>query len=61
MNDPNLIQLEHGVLFIGDIDETVHDDDDTIVSMCGPGDSHEETLNSEDARSLIKWLDKDYQ
>lgn len=58
--ESDIIQLENGVLFMGDVDEIVDEDDDRIVIMCGPGDAHEETLTGEDARRLSAWLDRDY-
>lgn len=60
VKDSDIIHLENGILFIGDIDEIVHEDDEKIVILCGPGDSHEETLTGEDARRLGEWLDRDY-
>jgi hypothetical protein len=58
--ESDIIQLENGILFIGDVDEIIHEDDDQIVILCGFDDSHEETLTGEDARRLSAWLDRDY-
>ncbi|MBL8153879.1 MAG: hypothetical protein JNM70_06810 [Anaerolineae bacterium] len=60
VKESDMIHLENGILFIGDIDEIIHEDDEQIVILCGPGDSHEETLTGEDARRLSEWLDRDY-
>ncbi len=60
-DDADILQLEKGVLYIGDVDEILHEDDDTITILCGPGETHEETLTGEDARRLNEWLDRDYE
>jgi hypothetical protein len=56
----DIVQLENGILFIGDIAEIVDEDDDRIVILYGSTDVHKETLTGEDARRLSAWLDRDY-